>query len=410
LRTAELAAHIEYLKIVFGSDGSLDRLKEFALDHPQSAKIQATLAKGKAKYDDHVGAATCYEAAANVDRSSKDGLYYLGRAALEYAKAGAADRAQALIEEIKAKAGSDSEIERELTSTIRELVEYRKDEEAPIIALERAVELSPDDFDSRFSLAFKHSEVGNDDVALFHYLKIPPESRSPVAWNNLGVSFDHFKMRVASVDAYRRAEELGETLAMSNLAYKFLAEGFLKEARASFDKGFAIADHHKNIEAGLAALTEVHDQEVTKQKEALEKAAPKIDFYKRLAKGISAPQLNVFPVRMQCPDCIVSVSVQGDTFAATGTYTREGGGIVGALYGGLQEKRDYKIEYTGRITGSQIEGSVSRVQTSGPQHNSLLGLFDPKSKVLMYLEVDGIIKVMENPHTVSPNFYSLIPI
>ena len=62
------------------------------------------------------------------------------------------------------------------------------------------------------SLAYKHSEIGNNDLALQHYLRIPYGERHQTTWNNLGVSFDRFDMPGKSVSAYRKAAEAGETL------------------------------------------------------------------------------------------------------------------------------------------------------------------------------------------------------
>jgi len=49
-------------------------------------------------------------------------------------------------------------------------------------------------------------------------LKIPEQERHSATWNNLGVEFDLSSLPSKSVNAYRKAEEKGETLAMSNLA------------------------------------------------------------------------------------------------------------------------------------------------------------------------------------------------
>jgi hypothetical protein len=84
--------------------------------------------------------------------------------------------------------------------------------------MERIIALDPSQVKTRFSLAFKHSEIGNDGLALFHYLKIPAAARDPIAWNNLGVALDKFELKCRSVDAYRKSEAAGETLAISNLA------------------------------------------------------------------------------------------------------------------------------------------------------------------------------------------------
>ena len=90
-----------------------------------------------------------------------------------------------------------------------------------------------------------------------------------MAWNNLGVAFDEFAMRSKSVSAYRKAEEAGETLAMSNLARKFISAGFVEEAEAECNKALKLQDYHKNIGHTLAKLKDLPDEEDKKEEEVL---------------------------------------------------------------------------------------------------------------------------------------------
>jgi thioredoxin-like negative regulator of GroEL len=89
---------------------------------------------------------------------------------------------------------------------LRDLAERVKRAEFLIATMERIVELTPDDFRTRFSLAYSHSEIGNNDLALHHYLRIPDSERGGETWNNLGVIFRAFQMPAKAVSAYRRSE------------------------------------------------------------------------------------------------------------------------------------------------------------------------------------------------------------
>src|SRR6202521_367143 len=68
---------------------------------------------------------------------------------------------------------------------------------------------------------------------------IPSEERKQMTWNNLGVVLDHFGLLGMAVQAYRKSEDMGETLAMSNLAQKFIFAGFVREAQEQCDKALA---------------------------------------------------------------------------------------------------------------------------------------------------------------------------
>jgi hypothetical protein len=100
---------------------------------------------------------------------------------------------------------------------MKDLSEIGNDKDLSIPILERILEITPDDNSTRFSLAYKYSDR-NNDLSLFHYLRIPEHERKSMAWNNLGVVFRQLDLPAKSVEAYRKAEEMGGTLAMSNIA------------------------------------------------------------------------------------------------------------------------------------------------------------------------------------------------
>ena len=127
------------------------------------------------------------------------------------------------------------------------MAEFYKDKDLLFGACERILQLHPDDSETRFSLAHQYSEADQEGLSLFHYLKIPYQEREVGAWNNLGVQFDQCNLPGKSVDAYRKAEELGETLAMSNLAQKFISSGFLREADEICNRAMKIKDFHQNV-------------------------------------------------------------------------------------------------------------------------------------------------------------------
>lgn len=95
-------------------------------------------------------------------------------------------------------------------------------------------------------------------MALYHYLLIPHEERHKSTWNNLGYVRDKLKLPANSVKAYKKAAELGETLAMSNLAYKYIRGGFLEDAKAQCDRALATPSPHKSIWGRSVVATVSH--------------------------------------------------------------------------------------------------------------------------------------------------------
>ena len=403
----EWGANAEYIRIYFGKGGDLEKLKTIAADNSGNRDILFYLAMALAEYDEHGEAARIFEAAAQVANDEADKQNLLGFAAINRAEAGDMVSTLAMTDELRRAASADPKIERDILGTLRRIAEIQKDQNVVIAVMERIVEIEPGDFDIRFSLAYKHSELGNDDLALHHYLKIPHHQRNSMAWNNLGVSFDHFSMPAKSVRCYRKSEDQGETLSMSNLGYKLMGAGFLKEAQEKFDKALTIKDYHRNVGQGLARLKDIPEEEDKKEQEVLEGAKKKAEFYRLLGKAVSQPPLDLGG-RWQGPNCEFAVTVSGRKMRAVGSYERDSNALFSALLPGSKLMTKYQVEYEGTVTGRQIEGEVRRVRDGGGSAStSILGLNDTKSKVLIVVGDSGVFKVMENPHSTSPTFYEL---
>src|SRR5581483_5435465 len=398
---AEWEGRIEFWKIVFGRHGSLDKLRNLASQHPNSDRLLMNLARGLARYGDHKEAAEMYLRAAACTSGEK-AMTWRARAAVEFATAREFPKADALMDELRS-AGADTS---EVLSAIQEIAELRKDQDEQIAALERKVNLTPDDSKSRFSLAYKHSEIGNDDLALYHYLQVPADNRSAVGWNNLGVQYDHFKMPNNAVSAYRIAENMGETLSMSNLAFKLMRAGFLKESQEIFNRARQIEGYHKNVDTGLAQLKDVQENENETLNETLEKVHQKAEFYKTLGDAITKPKCVTLDGKWQGKETTLTSTLTEKTFRAVGTYEADAG-LGSLVFGGfLQPSTKHVIEYDCELVGRMLEGTVKR-KREGETGAGLLG-GDGKTKVLMYVSEDGsTIEIMENPPSTYPTFHSL---
>lgn len=153
-----------------------------------------------------------------------------------------------------------------------------KNDPLKIEASERLVWLRPDNDEIRFSLAYAHAQAGNEDMALHHYLAIPHSKRKSHTWNNLGVSYQHFSISGRSIEAFERAAAGGNSLARSNLAYRYLHAGFLKEAKEQLDQALSEKEPHKNANEAYALLTSTPEVETQKLDDALGAVAHKASF------------------------------------------------------------------------------------------------------------------------------------
>lgn len=405
-------AFCENARLRFGRGGKLSNLQALAQKYPRSSGVLEQLALAHDYYQNFDDAARVYKDAASFATGIESRLWLTGRVAVEEAKSGERSNALASIAQMKALKNTDPSVETAVLEALRQVAELTKDDQATLGALERLAELKPGDSSTMFSLAFKHSECGNTDLALLHYLRIPEQERDSATWNNLGVAFQERALPAKSVAAYRRSKSMGETLAMANLAYNFISGGFLAEAQSACDEALRSTDYHKNVSHALARLKEVPGEEETKLAELLQKARPVGEFYKSFGRAIGAREPSEVPSILVGPDCPLTVQLDGSLFFATGSYERSGGVLTNALlgFGGSISSGRYRVEYRGTLRGRTVDGIAKRTQEDEPATTpSLLGPFNDEKRVLMILSEDGReVQVMEiQQGSVPPRFYVL---
>lgn len=409
-------AYWEYIHFVFAKGGQLATLKRLAEESPENSDVLTYLALAYRKYQQHDQAATYFERAANGAVENPGKLNLLREAAVSKQQGGHSENALSLITQMKTLASETESGEKEVLRAEKEFAELTKDDEVLLGAMERLVDIDPSDNDMRFALAYRHSDLGNEDLALLHYSRIPKDERSAVAWNNLGVAYDQLELPAKSVGAYRTAEAKGETLAMSNIANKLIRAGFLDEAQKICELALVAKDYHKNVPKSVGRLKDIPDEEDKKETELLQKAKPVSDFYKEFGHSIAKLTPADLPPRWEGPDCTLDVSVGGGLLVAIGTYEQRTLGLLALAMlgsGGTSSQADikplrFRVEYHGKIKGRAVVGTViRRREDERPKPSSLL-TSEEAPKVLMILSDDANeIRVLEQVKKGTPRFYCL---
>jgi hypothetical protein len=329
-----------------------------------------------------------------------------GYAAAQYAREGKATSASTIIVKMRQSLLSGEIDESQFLNAINDFADVTKNKDLLIAISERLVDLSPDDFRTRFALAYMHSEVGNDDVSLNHYLKIPPSERGRLDWNNLGAAFDHFKLPIKSVHAYRKSEEMGETLAMANLGFKMLRVGLLSEARAICEKAIAIKDYHKNVGQLVVRLSDVSPEEDKTLEEVIEKSRSKVEFFRCFGRAVSLAEPKNIEGDWLSPQCVMNVTMANGKIELSGSFERDANPL-GMAAGMLSMRHTVRhgVEYKGILDGRAIMASVNRSEEGGYAAASLLSS-SGDGKTLMYVSDDETeINVIENPSGTFPKMF-----
>ncbi len=407
-------AFSEYVRILFGKGGRLTNLEEIAKRNSENDEVQRLLAKGYQEYEDYDKAAQCFEMAA---QKSEDVSYALARhseAVLALLKAGKKEEAKTIREKMKALAQKVEGGEAIIISSFRQVAELSGDSDDLFGLTERLLHLNPSDTDARFNLAYNYSQKDQEDASLYHYLKIPYQERGAIAWNNLGVEFDHFNLASKAVLAYRKAEEIGETLAMSNLVYKLIKAGFLHEAEELCKKAMTIQGYHKNVSHAVVKIKDLPDEEKKKETEITEKALPLSEFYRDYGYALLQEDQRDYAGQWQGPDCVLNVSIEKKKFIAEGFYEQQAAVGLYDLYHNLgminrtKKMKRYKVKYEGIVDGRSVKCIFTKnAEGEADVLPTLLGGTEKEVEVLMILSIDlKQIRAYEKRDSQQRKFYS----
>lgn len=165
---------------------------------------------------------------------------------------------------------TDSDALSLLYQGLASLYELTENHEFRAIALEKALEIEPNNPDLRFYAAYSYGEKKYRSLSLYHYktlLQFKPDYAN--AFNNMGVQYGLLQMPISSVNYYKKAIELGETIAMGDLARNYLNAGFEEEASQTVDKARQSENLHPNVGRAMSAISEAKEAESQKKNKEL---------------------------------------------------------------------------------------------------------------------------------------------
>jgi hypothetical protein len=406
---------VEYYRLISGKGGKLSKLEEFVKAYPDNSDVQRYLAKGYEEYKEYLKAAKCFETAANKAETEEEQLKRHGEAAVSFTRSGALDQAKLVINNMRELSLKVENGEEHLIKILREIAEIKDDKDLLLGLTERFLELRPDDVDARFSLAHKYSQSGLDEHSLFHYFKIPYQERGSGTWNNIGVEFAQLELVGKSVKAYRKSEELGETLAMSNLAQKLISAGFLDEAEKICNEAVKIENYHKNVGYAITRIKDVPEEENKKEKEIIENATPLSEFYKGYGHALTKTLPASLATEWQGPQCKLRITQKKGILTAEGSYETETlyGGLLQAVLGYKENaidkiKSKFFVKYEGEINGMAIKGTILVEEEKSQKSTGLLTSPGEPKDVLMIISDDLTqIRIYEKKGQKGKEFYTL---
>jgi tetratricopeptide (TPR) repeat protein len=383
----------ELYKLKWTDNGNLIRLAALSKEHKSNPSVHAHVANGYLHFEDLKKAQAHFRAAIECSDDRIQKLGFLKELACVVQKQGCSKDLSGIVGEMRDLVDSP-ETEDLLLDKLTDLTDWYQDDVLKAAMLERELSINPADISKRFQLAYLHSQISNDALAMFHYEKIPFNQRDGAVWNNLGVAYQHFSLRGKAIDAYLKAAERDETLAMSNLAYESMGSGFLSEAGKVLKEAQKQPSYHDKVASALVRLKEIPEEEAKTHKDKLKGVSSKSGFLSHVGEHLWQSAPDSVSKTMIDQDCELDVRVEGENFLATGTFL-ENEAFLGIALAGTSNppKTDtYTVEYRGRFVGKVVIGErTKKKEDSGSLAGTLLGL--AYSRKFIIVMPDGAQKV-----------------
>ena len=181
---------------------------------------------------------------------------------------------------------SDENALSELYEGLANIYEMAEDPEMKAIALEKLIEIQPNNTQLRFKAAYSYGQEDFDNLALLHYktmISFKPED--PFALNNIAVAYSRLDMPIFAAKFYKKAIKQKETLAAANLAYKYMNAGFDEEAAEILAEARKSDKIDPKVGEAISDVEKKRQNESKSEEKAIKKAKEQQKFMLKFAEA-----------------------------------------------------------------------------------------------------------------------------
>ena len=358
-----------YARVRRRSGATLGELEDAVASYENNEQAQKYLALAYDHFGKFDESAECFKKSAELAANPESKIRDLGAYAIALAKGNRRDELFGVIDEIRDEAEQISDGQALFAAELRKIFDELDEVELWLGVMEHHLQLSPDAESDRFDLAHKLADIGLQALSLQHYQSIPFAARDGAEWNNLGVQYSKAGLAAKSISAYRKADEKGNTLASSNIAFNLIHAGFLDEAKQICDRAYQHEQPDKQVIQAMARIDEVPDEEDAKLKERLKDIEKFRKYWEDFGAAILDRLPNSVDGNWSTSRGKLVAKTKGSKFAAVETYEVAGGLLGNALTGlaGAHKsgKRKFRLIYEGHLYGRVVGGKCKREQVGG---------------------------------------------
>jgi tetratricopeptide (TPR) repeat protein len=363
--------------------------------YPDQPDILSLAARAYETYDEYNTAAGLFESSSLLTDELPLKVRRLCRAAVDYAQAGHYDTAQKCLSRASSIQSQDEATRQDVFAAYADsgkISTYHSVYEAFTEAL---LELRPDDNHRRAALGWHYIEEGQHDLALYHFGVVVARSPEEGHWNNYGVAAANLNLPATSVKAYRESQRLGGTLAMSNLAHKFLNEGFLQEAEQIAIDAMKQDSYDKQVGSVLPRMRSIDQEEAKKVEQLLQALQRRRHIHIAFANAAMASQPLELSRLRKGYETPLTISIEDGLLRATGRHEKKATGFAPQLAVALGQKEAgvtpvhtlLAAPLLGRSGTYRLwvkEGKPPDPDSDKPAHTGLLVISDDVQSINIY--------------------------
>ena len=213
---------------------------------------------------------------------------------------------------------------------------------------------------------------GLNELALHHFKFLHDRNnKDSGALHNLALLYADCKLPISSVERYKKALLMGETLSAANLGFMYLDGGMEQEARDLAEQAMKIENHTTKVEECLAEIIQRGEKEREKESAILEVANANRNLFVSMGQALTAAA-PPFAGIWKFPFGYIPMTVDSNQVSGSVDIKTEETGL-GALFG-TPSSRMVRIDrymLHGKLTGAVCEFNLT-VADVGP-NASLLG-------------------------------------
>jgi len=410
-----------YLLQSLKKQDNMEEITRIYKEHPTHSYVNSRLAILYENYKEFGKAATLYNNAAINSKSDLEKFHNLCNAAKSWAKNGNIGKMISSLNEAKSLKNTIDDGESFILKIMGDIYYILNDNQNCLAFMEGFIDEKPYDHYTRFSLAYKYSQVDEHDISLYHYKILIEQRQDKSDWNNIGWSRENLKLPGKAITSYRESEKLGETLAISNLAYNLINSGFFDEATQLCTKAKERTDYNERIDFALAKIAELKIKEDKEEKNLINNTKRIRSFYIEYAHACSKKSLDEFSGKFKGPYCELDIIIRNNIFEARGSFekTSFAGGIASMLgyrpapglamvtQAPIEKIMIMIVEYNGELIGQGVKYRL-RVNEKG-SIPTLLGE-NTESGLMVITDDLSEIKVYQKGTRANEKFYSLLKI